>query len=111
MKPKIIQETPITVASAKEELEKIKEREKELNFRAKKTLEYMEQFAILPSKDVKELEKELAKVPRLKEQHIAKLIDLLPKTAAEAKTALQNEAGLTNETLQKVAETIAKFAK
>ena len=89
MKPKIIQETPVTIISAKEELEKIKEREKELNFRAKKTLEYMEQFATIPGKEAKELEKELAKIPRLKEQHIAKLTDILPKTATEAKLVFQ----------------------
>ena len=112
MKQKLT-ETPMTAVEVKETLEKIKAKEGELNYRAGKTFEYLEQFAKLGPKKAKELYEKLQKlaIPRVKEQHIVKLIDVMPKTAKDVKTVLQGYAvTVTNDNLDKIASTIAEFA-
>jgi DNA-directed RNA polymerase subunit F len=49
-RPEVIKETPITIVELKEEIEKIKKRDGELNFRATKTEEYLGLFVALPKK-------------------------------------------------------------
>jgi DNA-directed RNA polymerase subunit F len=113
MKQKLA-ETPMTSVEVKETLEHIKTKEGELNYRAGKTFEYLEQFAKLTPKKAKDLFKKLQDlaVPRIKEQHIVKLIDVMPKTAKDVKTVLQGYAvTVTNENLDKIAATIAEFVK
>ena len=49
----ILNEEPMSMAELKEELDKIKKRDKELNFRANRTEEYLQHFDI--PKNSKEL--------------------------------------------------------
>lgn len=90
-KPEIISETPITIAELKEEIEKIKKRDGELNFRASKTEEYLNQFVVVPSKKVLELKENIGKlgIPRLKEEHIIKIVDIMPANVEVLKVLLQ----------------------
>lgn len=109
---KISSETPVTMAELKEDLKKIKERDGSLNFRAEKTEEYMDSFATLSAKEAKELYKkiEALDVPRLKAEHIVKLVDLLPATQDEVKIVLQGYTiTLTKENMKRVADAIAEF--
>ena len=112
-KPELISETPITMVELKEGLAKIKERDGELNFRANKTEEYLNQFVKLSSKKLKELKDKLAalKITRFKEEHITKLTDLLPKTPAEVKVILQGYTlSVSNENAKKIADIIKECA-
>jgi len=107
----IVSEKPISISELKQELEKIKKRDKELNFRAVRTEEYLQHF--VTSKDSAELAKKLEalKIPRLKETHIIKIIDIMPKTLDELKTILQGYTiTVNNENLKKIVETVSKFA-
>ena len=72
MKPKIVNETPITMVEIKEELMKIKKRDNELNFRAQKTEEFLNLFVKLKPDKEKEIRKKIEEleVPRLKPEHI-----------------------------------------
>ncbi len=113
MKQKLA-EVPISAAEVKHTLDSIKEKEGELNYRAGKTYEYLEQFAKLTPKKAKELFDAITKlgIPRIKEPHIVKLIDVLPTTAKDVKIVLQGYAvTVTNENLDKIAATIAEFVK
>ena len=85
----IISEAPINSYQLKKELEKIKKRDGELNFRANKTEEYLNQIADIKNAD--ELHDKLVKlnIPRLKEQHIHKILDVGPTTVNELKVVLQ----------------------
>lgn len=106
----VLSETPISMGDLKEELIKIKKRDKELNFRANKTEEYLNQF--VASKKEKELVEALTKlnVPRLKEQHMKKIADLLPRTIDDLKVILQGyPISINNENLKKIADTVNKF--
>ncbi len=89
--PKVLEEEPLCLADVKDFLEKIENREKELGYRANKTKEYLHTFVELSKEQKDELYKKLAglKLVRLKEIHIAKIIDFLPKTTEDLKTILQ----------------------
>lgn len=114
MKFKIISETPIGMHEVKEELGRIKTADKELGFRAQKTMDYIEQILTTSTSEAKELFSKLLKleIPRLKESHIHKLVDILPATPKDVKTLLQSYAvTITNDNLKKIADTITEAIK
>lgn len=109
-----ISETPITMAELKEELKKLKKRDIELNMRANKTEEYLNKFSALDSKKATELTKKIVSlnIPRLKENHIVKIIDLLPKTVDDLKLILQGYTlTVSKDNLSKVIGAVKDFAK
>ncbi len=111
--PEILQQTPVTMAGLKEELEKIKKSYKEPGLRSQKTEEYFSQFVGLDIKKVAELRAQLEKlnIPRLKDTHIVKIIDLLPKTVDDLKVILQGYAlTVSNDNLKKIVEVVKKQA-
>ena len=106
----IISETPINIYQLKKELERIKKRDNELNFRANRTEEYLNQVAAI--KNAEELFEKLVKlnIPRLKEQHIHKIIDITPTTLNELKVVLQGYTlTLNNESMKKIVDIINEF--
>ncbi|MDP7610309.1 MAG: RNA polymerase Rpb4 family protein [Candidatus Woesearchaeota archaeon] len=108
----IVSETPLTMAEVKEDLSKIKE--DELNIRVNKTVEYLNQFAKLSYKDSKTLVEKLTKldVPRLKEKHICKIVDILPASMEELKSLLQAYTiTINNDNLKKILDTVKEFVK
>jgi len=111
-KPQIIEEEPISMADLKEELTKIQKKTKEINFRAEKTQEYLNQFTILDLKKGKELREKIEKlkIPRLKNEHIIKIIDLMPSSLEELKSILSGYTiTVTSENLKKIAEVLKNF--
>ena len=106
----IMSETPVTMAKLSEELEKIKKRDKELNFRAAKTEEYLNQF--VKAKKAGELVEKINKldIPRLREQQITKIIDVLPTTVKDLKMILQGYTmTVSSENLKKIVDVINDF--
>lgn len=104
---KIIKEIPLTLTETKELLLKIEKRDKELATRAQKTKEYLNKFAKLTQKQVKDLKEKLIKlnITRLKEKTIAKLIDIQPKDIDSLRIILVAEnLTLKQEDLQKIIE-------
>ena len=108
----ILGKAPMTLSEVKSELEKIQKRDGDLTFRGNKTLEYVQQLAPLGPKKAKELTKKIQdlNIPRLKEEHIAKLIDLKPKTGDEVKMVLQAfTLTLKDDAAKKLADTISTY--
>ena len=106
----IISETPINSHHLKKELERIKKRDGELNFRANKTEEYLVQ--VLSPADADKLFDSIMKlnVPRLKEQHIHKIIDIMPITINELKVVLQSYTiTVNNDSMKKIVDTVNEF--
>ena len=88
----------------------IKKRDKELNFRANKTEEYLQHFATLKNSD--ELLKKLEglKIPRFKELHIAKIIDVMPQNIEDLKSILKAyPVTVSNDNLKKIMGVVDKF--
>ena len=108
----IISETPINIYQLKKELERIKKRDNELNFRANKTEEHLNQIATL--KNAEELFDKIMQldIPRLREQHINKIIDVAPTTLNELKVVLQGYTiTVNNESMKKIVDTINEFSE
>ena len=113
-KHKILEQAPLALREVHDALEQIKERDKELNFRAQKTLEYIQQVGPVKPAAAKKLFKALQELEgaRLKDVHCQKLIDLAPKTAEEVKVAMQGySVPLSKDAFGKIAELIAEHAK
>jgi DNA-directed RNA polymerase subunit F len=112
MNPKLIDEKPISIYDLRKEMKKIKKRDTELSLRSGKTEEYVNQFTTLKDKDAESLEEELIKmdIPRFKDIHIKKVLDLLPASVEELKVILQGYAlTISKENMQKVISAIEKY--
>ncbi len=109
----VIKSTPMTLAEVKSELEQIQKRDGELTFRGNKTFEHVGQCTSISAKKAKELREKLAAldVARLKDVHIAKLIDVMPGSIEEVRTILQGYTiQLKEDVVKKIVETIKEFA-
>ena len=105
--PTIIEEVPMLLADVKEELEKNKKIDGELNIRAGKTQDYLAPFTTLNLKKAKEMAKKLMdlNIPRVKEQHVFKVVDLMPKTLDELKVILQGYTiTVSNDNMKKIVD-------
>lgn len=114
VKPEILDEMPINMVQVNEELSKIKKRDKELNFRASRTEEYLKQLVKLDSKKASELYSKLESlnIPRLKDIHIHKIIDIMPTTLESLKVVLQGYTlTVNNENLKKIVNVVNEYAE
>ena len=108
----IVSENPINIYQLKKELENIKKRDKELSFRANRTEEYLNQIAV--HKNADELFNKLMglNIPRLKEQHVHKIIDINPTTINDLKVVLQAyTVTINNESMKKIVDVINEFSE
>ena len=89
--PIFIEEKPLSLTDAKTIVADIEKRDEEMNYLSNKTKEYLGAFATLSQKKKDELQKNLEglNLTRLKEEHIMKIVDFLPKTVDELKIVLQ----------------------
>ncbi len=89
--PTFIEEHPLSLVDVRHIMELFEKRDTELNFLSKKTKEYGEVFVSLSQKKKSELQKKLQdlNLTRLREEHIAKIVDFTPKTVNELKIVLQ----------------------
>lgn len=101
----IVAENPITLAELKDKIAKIEKRDKELNFRGTKTKEYIGAFSIDTMKEAAELKKKIEdlNIPRMKDRHIMKLIDIHPTDMDSLKMLLSAETiTVKEEDLKKI---------
>lgn len=109
----IIGKTPIGIVELKKELNAIKKRDEELNFRAQRTEEYVNELARLTQKDTDSLLKKLRdlELPRLKEEHIVKIADVLPQSEAHLKVLLSGYTlTVSAENMKKIIAVTNEFA-
>ncbi|MBI2656151.1 hypothetical protein HYX03_00240 [Candidatus Woesearchaeota archaeon] len=106
----LVSENPMNSYQLRKELERIRKRDNELNFRANRTEDYLNQIAGL--KDADKLFDKLVKlnIPRLKEQHIHKIIDITPTTLNDLKVVLQGYTiTLNSESMKKIVDAVNEF--
>ena len=109
---KIIEEKPISMAELKEEMKEIKKRDAELGFRTAKVAEQLEVLKIVKQKDAEEMLAKIQKlgIPRLKDQHALKIIDMMPANMTELKNVIQSYAlTVTNDNLEKILEILSEY--
>lgn len=110
--PDILSKRPVSMSELKAEMQKIEKRDGELGYRAGRTMEYIKVFDTLSMEDYEKIKKELEelKVPRLKEKHMVKLIDMLPESVDELNVVLQGYTlTVSKENQNKLVDTIKKY--
>ncbi|MBS3165258.1 hypothetical protein J4439_07555 [Candidatus Woesearchaeota archaeon] len=109
---KIITEDALSMGDLLQELRKVKKRDGEVvSFRVTKVEEYLSQF--LKQKSHVELLEKLHKleVPRLKDMHLIKIVDLMPASPDEVKMVLQAyPLSVSAENLKKIADVVREFS-
>jgi len=109
MATKILSEKPVIMAEVKDELSKIQKKAGELNFRANKTFDYLKEHSKGSASKAKELYVKIEGlgVPRLKEEHIVKIVDTLPKYPEEVKALLSGYTiTVSNDNAKKIADAV-----
>lgn len=88
---KIVEEKVLSLVDVKGILHTVEKRDQALNTFSQRAKEYAEAFVALSKKQREELHQKLLglELTRLKEEHIVKIIDFLPRDANELKVVLQ----------------------
>lgn len=111
---RISSEEPITMCELRSSLEKIKKRDGELNFRANKTEEHLNNMSLLKTKEAEELQKKIAQlgIARFKPEHIVKVVDMLPRSMEELKIILSGyNITVNQENSKKIVDAVADYVK
>lgn len=112
--PKVISDQPLNLYEVKKELKAVKKRDEQLSVRASRVDEYVTMFTPLSEKAATELKEKIKAldVPRMKEEYLDKLIDILPINEEDVKTLLSGY-GITvkNENVAKISELISEYRK
>ena len=90
--PKFIEEQPVSLVEVRNILHDAEKRYEELNYRSGKAKDFLDNFNIeLTIKKKEELSKKLIdlNLTRLKDIHITKIIDFLPKNVDDLKIIMQ----------------------
>lgn len=112
-KPNVTGRTPISIAELDEHMSMISDRDEELNYRAGKTEEYVNEFADLAKDEFEELHDAIddLDVPRLKDKHIIKIIDFLPTTTDDLDVILEGyPLTINDESKEDIIETVQDHA-
>ena len=99
----------ISLVTSSQNNKKALKDEEELNFRAEKTREYVHKLAKIPHKTIDELKKKIEeiKIPRLKDQHIAKIVEIMPTTEEEVSAILKAyPITVTKDDMKKIAKEV-----
>jgi len=105
----VLEETPLSLIEVRESLESMSKRDKEPLPKATKVADYISKVTNMKLKEFNELKKKLHEsgVERLKEKHIAKLIDIMPKDIDSIKAVFAGDnVILKQEDLKKILECI-----
>lgn len=89
--PQFIEEKSLCMVDIKETLTDIEKRDSQLNYLSNKVKEYLDLFITLSPKKKEELHTKLTELnlTRLREDHITKILDFLPRTVNDLKIVLQ----------------------
>lgn len=110
-KPIVVAEKAILMAEVKEHLGNLRKKEGELSFRATKTEEYLMDFVTHDRKKYDDLKKKIEElgVARLREEHIVKIVDLMPTNVADLKALLSGSlVSLSADNMKKIVSIVAE---
>ncbi|MBI2565183.1 hypothetical protein HYV79_04330 [Candidatus Woesearchaeota archaeon] len=110
----VVSETAKNIVEVKELLEKLKQHQGELNFRAQKTLDYVQSVASINVKQAGELKSDLEnlKISRLKEANVQTLVSLTPKTVEDVKAVAQSfSVNLSQDAMKKIVDAVKQHVK
>jgi len=114
MEPKVLEETPVTMAELRAEVDRIKKRDIEPNIRVTKMEDYLNSFSTLNASKEKELIEAVRKlkIPRLKDEHIYKIADLQPKNLDDLKMIMQGYiVSISADNMKKIVDAVTSVLK
>jgi len=107
----IVSKEPIGNPQVKEELEK-KESERELYYREEKSKEFLNEFTKLSKENFDKAREEIEglEIPRLSQEHIIKILDIMPNNGTELR-AITSHSGtvLVDDNVSKILEVLDKY--
>ena len=112
MNLELLKEEPLSFLELKEKLAEMEKRDSKLNFRANRVKEYIDVFATLDRKIFSEAKKKIEElaIPRLKDRHIIKILDIMPRDLDGLKILFVGEnITIKQEDLQKVLDVVKKY--
>jgi len=102
----ILEEKIVTDVEAKELLEK-REKESELKFEQKNTLDLLKKFAATEKEKIDKLVDELRTVEHLREKHIIEIANFLPEDKDDLRVVLHKEyTNFTPEEIEKILQIV-----
>jgi DNA-directed RNA polymerase subunit F len=102
----ILDEKVVTDIEAKELLEK-REKESELKFEQKNTLEILRKFVTAEKENVDKLVEELKTVEHLRDKHIVEIANFLPEDKDDLRVVLHKEyTNFTPEEIEKILQIV-----
>jgi DNA-directed RNA polymerase subunit F len=106
----ILNETIVTDAEAKDILNK-RSKEKDLKFEQKNAYETLEKFISYEADSAKGLAAELFKIGKLRDRHIATIVNFMPEDKDDLRAILHKDfSTLTEDEANLVLDTVKKFA-
>lgn len=84
----------------------------ELTYREEKTLNYLSKFKKLNTENFKKAKQEILalEIPRLEEEHIIKILDIMPVNGTELRSIVSTSGTvLVDESVKKIIDTLSKF--
>jgi DNA-directed RNA polymerase subunit F len=106
----VLSETIVNDAEARDILDK-RSKERELKFEQKNALETLNKFIESDMQSAKDLSAELFKIGKLRDRHIASIVNFLPEDKDDLRAILHKDfATLTEDEANLVLETVKKFA-
>jgi len=104
----VLEEIPLSLAALKQSLHVLKE-QGPLPFRAEKTSAYLDAFPLLSVKEAEDVAQNIRalNITRLKERHVVKIVDILPKDLDSVRLVLAQETlTVKDEDLKKILDVI-----
>ena len=89
-----------------------KSRSGELTYREEKILEHMKNFSKIKFEDFKKAKEELIslEIPRLDDENINKILDIMPKNGTEIRAIVGNSGTvIVDENINKILEVLKKY--
>ncbi len=105
---KVLDEKTVSLTELKDMLTAL-EKNKELSYRGEKTKEYLTNFTPLTTKEAQSFSKKIEEleIPRLKDRHVTKIIDVLPKDLDSLKALFNGETiTIKDEDLKRILDVI-----
>lgn len=112
--PQFIETKSACLADVKTMLEAVEQRDKELNYLSNKCKDFLVSFEPLPGNKTAALAKKLMglQLTRLKEEHVVKIVDFLPKDTDELKVVLQAyPLSMPKKDMDAIVEVVKEFVK
>ena len=97
------------MAEAKLEIERIRKRGEEPTIGISKMEDYLNSFSVLPESRVKAVVDAITKleVPRLRDEHIVKIVDIMPRSVDELKMImLGSVVSISAENMKKIVDVV-----